>query len=140
MLVFVLRNRINGNLYSIKNDNVQKPRPVLIAFKNKQDAMAISHTIKNIDDIFTRSSKDIQQKPNMIMKLQTVQDFLCRKKDKHQIDIDKLSFENLVRRCTMNCLDIMLIEDKSGLYTMYHLNVMDTDEYVFHLDNVMKYW
>lgn len=137
-MVYILRNRINGNLYSINNNHVQTQRPALIAFKNKQDATMMSHTIKNIDDIFKES---LVEKRNGILGLPSVHGFITSqfKKDKN-ISIDNVSLANLIRRCTMNCLDIMLIEDTSGTHTMYHLNVMDTEEYVFHLDNVMKYW
>lgn len=142
-MVFVLHHRFNGKLYSVMSSNHIKPRPVVLAFKEKKDAIAMLRTIKNIDDAHKHHpTTTTSPRNNSILGLSSVQQFLNSKVYNKQslISTDYVHLESLLRKCTLNCLDVMLIEDNIGTYTMYHLNVLDNDNYIFHLNNCIKYW
>lgn len=139
-MVFVIRNGLAGNLYSVCNSDLSRSRPLLLAFKRKDDAKSILNLVESMVDLNNKVRESRVKNTHHPWLLSSFVKFVNEKRYSKKISVESVSYRNLLRRCSMNCVDVMLIEDSNGSYELIDLqSIIDQDDYVFHLENMIKY-
>jgi len=109
---FVLQKKVTGVLYSCQSSQTNQSRRCIMSFTNEKQAKGFLKLMKS-----TQNDSKKQQ----------------------EVIISKVPLRSLKRRCSMNALDLCVMDNDGDLLYMEYID-LPSDEMAFHLENVSRYY